>query len=124
MKRGFSRYRQLLAYLLVLAAAVMANVLTIKNANHDSAARLREQRAGCERTNDLRKQLNSQSVAVVESERITFKLFLKVARQIPDEGSAFRADLLEAAQAQQKLADSYEPLEIVNCDKAYPSSDS
>lgn len=112
---------QLVAYLLVLVAALSANWLTIYNSNKADAARLAQARDGCERTNDLRAQLNAQNQEFLDHMQVTYKLFMRVGKSAP-EGSQIRADLLAAGETQQRLANTYHPLAIIDCNKAYPKT--
>ena len=115
-----TRIFQVAAYL-VLALAIAYSIARV---NDLSATRrtetVQQQRAGCVRTNDLRSQVNAEFAAVVTANGVNYRLLTEIGKTMP-KGGALNEGIEQAAASYKQLRDSYKPLTIIDCDKAYPA---
>lgn len=117
-RASFLRRLPLLGYLLLTAGFVAGGSLIIHEFDEDNKQARINQQAGCERGNDLRRQVNTQQILNLRSIEISYELLRARGSRAADE------EIKGAAQEFKDLLESYEPLPIVDCKKAYtPNSD-
>jgi hypothetical protein len=119
MIRTFVQRRLPLIGYLILAVGVLSANLIAYDASKDTDHRqVTEQRAGCERTNDLRRQINVQNKSFLHHNRVTYRLFQNVARTLPVRSET--STEIRSAIREYKIAErAYVPLSYINCDTAY-----
>jgi hypothetical protein len=104
-----------------MATAVVASLtLTINNNQKQVDSAQISQRAGCERTNNLRAQLNAQSKTFLAHNDVTYRLFVNLGKTkgLPP---TMQDQIKKAVAGYRSSYRAYKPLAIINCAVAYPA---
>ncbi len=114
---------QLAAYVALVGALLFTNGRIAESTKKADQIVLQSQRAGCERTNDLRQQINAQNDSIVRQNNISGLVFQTVAN-FPGVNPVLDERLTRAVRDYRSLNQTLKKkLEIIDCDSAYPNVD-